>query len=201
MFTGSWAFPSGSDGKEFVCDTGDPGLIPGSERSPGEGNDNHSSILAWKIPWTELPGGLQSMGLQRVRHDWVTDTLQALGPGHLCQGDMILPPQYWTGWSWMEQQLDHMFAFLCIYASAHICSFTLRKVTTDSSKEHAVMERKMGNAERSLLEQVTSTPSSGGGGRTFCLKSTQEHSLVTSPFWVRSLGKQLRLFAPPVFHH
>ena len=30
---------------------------------------NHSSILAWKIPWTEEPGGLQSMGLPRVRHD------------------------------------------------------------------------------------------------------------------------------------
>ena len=29
----------------------------------------HSSMLAWKIPWTEEPGGLQSMGLQRVRHD------------------------------------------------------------------------------------------------------------------------------------
>ena len=32
----------------------------------------HSSILAWRIPWTEDPGRLQSMGLQRVRHDWVT---------------------------------------------------------------------------------------------------------------------------------
>ena len=32
----------------------------------------HSSTLAWKIPWTEEPGGLQSMGLQRVRHDWAT---------------------------------------------------------------------------------------------------------------------------------
>ena len=32
----------------------------------------HSSILAWKIPWTEKPGRLQSMGLQRVRHDWAT---------------------------------------------------------------------------------------------------------------------------------
>ena len=29
----------------------------------------HSSILTWKIPWTEEPGGLQSMGFQRVRHD------------------------------------------------------------------------------------------------------------------------------------
>ena len=33
----------------------------------------HSSILAWKIPWTEEPGRLQSMGLQRVRHDWATE--------------------------------------------------------------------------------------------------------------------------------
>ena len=32
----------------------------------------HSSILAWRIPWTEKPGGLQSMGSQRVGHDWAT---------------------------------------------------------------------------------------------------------------------------------
>ena len=32
----------------------------------------HSRIHAWKVPWTEEPGGLQSMGSQRVRHDWVT---------------------------------------------------------------------------------------------------------------------------------
>ena len=38
----------------------------------------HSSILAWKIPWTEEPGRLQSMGLQRVRHDLVTNTFTAL---------------------------------------------------------------------------------------------------------------------------
>ena len=34
----------------------------------------HSSILAWRIPWTEEPGGLQSIALQRVRHDWTTNT-------------------------------------------------------------------------------------------------------------------------------
>ena len=32
----------------------------------------HSSILAWKIPWTKEPGGLQSMGLQRIEHNWAT---------------------------------------------------------------------------------------------------------------------------------
>ena len=36
----------------------------------------HSSILAWKIPWTGEPGGLQSMGLQRVGHDLVTKQQQ-----------------------------------------------------------------------------------------------------------------------------
>ena len=35
----------------------------------GEGNGTHSSTLAWKIPWTEEPGGLQSMGSRRVGHD------------------------------------------------------------------------------------------------------------------------------------
>ena len=37
----------------------------------------HSSILAWRIPWTEEPGGLQSIGSQRVGQDWVTDTYLA----------------------------------------------------------------------------------------------------------------------------
>ena len=45
-------------------DTNDMGSIPASGRSPGVGNGNHSSILAWKIPQTEEPGGLLSMGSQ-----------------------------------------------------------------------------------------------------------------------------------------
>ena len=46
-----------------------------SQEDPLEkGVVTHSSILAWRIPWTEEPGGLQSMGLQRVRHDWVANT-------------------------------------------------------------------------------------------------------------------------------
>ena len=48
---------------------------------------NHSSILAWKIPWTEEPGGLQSMGLPRVRHDWVTNTFSL---------SLSLPNQSWV---------------------------------------------------------------------------------------------------------
>ena len=62
-------FPGGSEVKNLPANAGDMGLIPGFGRSPGEGNGNHSSLLAWEIPWTEELGGLQSTGLQRVRHD------------------------------------------------------------------------------------------------------------------------------------
>ena len=51
-----------------------------------KGMATHSSILAWRIPWTEEPGGLQSMGLQRVGHDWVTNTFT-------CQPELLLT---WT---------------------------------------------------------------------------------------------------------
>ena len=49
------------------ANSGDLGLIPWSGRCPGEGNDAsvHSSILAWEIPWTGEPGGLQSMGVTK----------------------------------------------------------------------------------------------------------------------------------------
>ena len=55
--------------KESVCNAGDPGLIPGSGRSLEEEMATHSSVLAQKIPWTEDPGDLLSIGLQRVRQD------------------------------------------------------------------------------------------------------------------------------------
>ena len=58
--------PGGSEGKASLCSVGNPGLVPGWRRSPGEGNGIHSSTLAWKIPWKEEPGRLQSMGSQRV---------------------------------------------------------------------------------------------------------------------------------------
>ena len=66
-------FPDGSDGKESAYNAGDPGSIPGSGRLPREGMAIHSSILAWRIPWIEEPGGLESMRSQRVRHDWATN--------------------------------------------------------------------------------------------------------------------------------
>ena len=59
--------------KKLPAKTGDgrdSGLIPGLGRSPGRGHVVYSSILVWGTPWTEEPGGLQSMGSQRVERDW-----------------------------------------------------------------------------------------------------------------------------------
>ena len=66
---GVLGLPGVSDGKESACNAGNPGSMPGPERTLGKGMATHSSILAWRILWTEESGGLQSMGSQRVRHN------------------------------------------------------------------------------------------------------------------------------------
>ena len=112
MLMYSRGLPHSSVSKESASNAGDPGLIPGSGRSPEEGIGyplhysraslvaqlvknppatreswvwflgredpleehmaTHSSFLAWRIPWTEEPGRLQSMGSQRFGHNWAT---------------------------------------------------------------------------------------------------------------------------------
>ena len=70
------------------CNIGDSGdvvleryLIPGLERSHGGGNDNPLQYSCWKkIPGTEEPGGLQSMGSQKVKHGWVIEQSQVWYP-------------------------------------------------------------------------------------------------------------------------
>ena len=65
----------------------------------------HTSILAWRIPWTEEPGGLQSMGSQRVRYDWATNIF--------------------TWWSFTETQFTYQIVHsLKIYNSLHFSAFT-----------------------------------------------------------------------------
>ena len=74
---------------------GDVGLIPGSGRSPGVGDGTHSSILAWRIPRTVEPAGLQSTGLQGVGHDGAAKrdtTAQRTG-----RGKTIIQQDVFTG--------------------------------------------------------------------------------------------------------
>ena len=66
----STGFPGGSDNKESACTMQKTQVQSlGRDHPLEEGMATHCSILAWRIPWTEEPGGLQSMGLQRVEHD------------------------------------------------------------------------------------------------------------------------------------
>ena len=103
----------------------------------------HSSILAWRIPWREEPGRLQSMGLQRVRHNWVTSLFQSLNRvacHSLLQG--IFPTQGSNPhplhcrlilycWATRETPLKHMlsFYFRCchIFVFGTLCFVWLRK--------------------------------------------------------------------------
>ena len=65
----SWGFLVAQTIKNLTANAGDPGSIPGWEDPLEKGMAAHPSIFAWRIPWTEKPGGLQSMGSQRDRHD------------------------------------------------------------------------------------------------------------------------------------
>ena len=64
-------FPGGS---EFTCNAETQVQSLGREELLEKGIATHSSVLAWRIPWTKEPGGLQSMGSQRVRHNWAIKT-------------------------------------------------------------------------------------------------------------------------------
>ena len=74
-------FPGGSDGKESACSAGDLGLTLGWEDALEKGKATPSSILAWRIPWTEEPDGLQSVESQsRTRPSDQTTTVPSPDP-------------------------------------------------------------------------------------------------------------------------
>ena len=82
----------------------------------------HSSILAWRIPWTEEPARLQSTGSQRVGHDWVTSLSLSQRP--LCL------VQVFNG----SKTKGSMF--LCIYRSIHVCVYTRVCVCVSHTHTH-----------------------------------------------------------------
>ena len=95
-------FPGGSDSKESACNAEDPGSMLGGEDPLKTGMATHSSILAWRIPGIEEPGGLQSLRLQGVGHDLVTKQLHppwkgaylhkiSMGHDSICRSDWLKP--------------------------------------------------------------------------------------------------------------
>ena len=98
------SFPGGPEVKVSACNAGDASSIPGSGRSSGEGN-THSSILVWRIPWTEEPGRLHPTGSQKVRHDWATSRKE--------KSDHQIPfytQLIWAGILGQRKYLRNMFA-------------------------------------------------------------------------------------------
>ena len=81
-------FPGGSDSEDSVCNAGDRVRSLGWEDRLEKGMGTHSCILAWRIPSTGEPGGLQSMGLWSVRYDWATNTSTFLS---ILNGDAAQP--------------------------------------------------------------------------------------------------------------
>ena len=99
-------FPGGSDGKESACNAGDLDSIPGLEDPLEKVMATHSSIHGWEIPWREEPGEPQSMGWQRVEHDWANNTFSREG--------------------YLEQKSHFYFSFsLFTYVSPILWSFLL----------------------------------------------------------------------------
>ena len=92
----------------------------GREDPLEKGSATHSSIFAWKIPWAEEPGGLQSMGLQTVGDDWVRLKKKKISPLSI-QTFLAFPQQY--EWSpLISQHISFSFSIFCKTASVQFSS-------------------------------------------------------------------------------
>ena len=119
-----WVFPDGMVGKEFACSAGDTAWSLGWKDPLGEGMAAHSSIVAWEIPWTEEPGGLQSMG---CKESDMTERAHARTLTHTCSlytQFNITVPLLWVRESFKHSgrtslRLTVAVAFLC-----HILCFS-----------------------------------------------------------------------------
>ena len=101
--------------KESACNVEDLGSIPGSGRSLEKGMATHFSILTWRIPWTEEPGRLQSMGSQRVKHNGATNTFFTFSQWNT---SILLTTD--TKWKWRS-----LCIFVRLYSTSKRCVTTL----------------------------------------------------------------------------
>ena len=96
----------------------------GWEDSLEKGMATHSSILVWRIPWTEEPGGVQSMGSQRAGHDWATKTF-TFNNNRVC----YLRSTYYVP---VAKQSTFMYIFLIILTKSY---FTAKECTAKQEWE------------------------------------------------------------------
>ena len=140
----------------------------------------HSSTLAWKIPWMEEPGRLQSMGSQRVRHDWTTWL-------------SLFTFMHWKGngnplqCSYLENPRDGGAWWAAVYGVAQ--SWTRLKLLSSSSSRLLCPWNSLGKNTKVgcyslLLQGICQTPGSNPGllnGACMCAKSLQSCQTLCDP--------------------
>ena len=136
--------------------------VPKSRRSPGEGTANHSGSLAWVIPQTEEPGGLQFMGSQRVGYDWATKHAYPHTQTHT---GLYLVRQNHETISLVLQKFNYQNSMLSIYMSLNskstsstyiFCSLMLRQI-----QENALLTASASSTESRVIrrqEEEKETP-------------------------------------------
>ena len=84
----------------------------------------HCSILVWRIPWTQEPGGLQSMGWQRVGHNWVTNTCDFTNPALV-----TFLPSLFVLTLWIDKDLEpyYYYGYFCGVTVALLTIFSILK--------------------------------------------------------------------------
>ena len=131
-------FPCGSADEESACNAGDLGSIPWSGKSPGEGNGYLFQFFAWRIPWTEQPGELRSMGLQSVGHTWATDAhTHTYGVWRTGQSKQFQVGPHILAWRdfymvriWVGKQGSILFLFISA-SNTHVNGIKREKKDTD----------------------------------------------------------------------
>ena len=105
-------FPCGSDSNESACKAGVLGSIPGSRRSPGEGNGYPLQFSCLENSRDRGAVRLQSMGSQRVGHDWVTNTFFQTRDQQASRTDV---PGWWTGILTFQPSPFSLLPWLCLF--------------------------------------------------------------------------------------
>ena len=106
-------FPGGSNGKESAWNAGDLGSVPCQEDPLEEDMAIHSSIFAWRVPLTQEPGGLQYVGLQRVKDDWAWTLSRTTGQS------LGLHVASWLLWPWSTMKKNQWESSFNKGTSAH----------------------------------------------------------------------------------
>ena len=167
----------------------------------------HSSILAWKIPWTEEPGGLQSMGLQRVGHDWAPLITYLSACGMRFEREHSIIPLCSKQVCAHSQSCNFLFLFQSLLPHSHFKFFRYRGQVLSFYKEQFLPNdtgfKKLffflcQNAATKELSSTQLWPSSVNGGAELPTLSSDplfDHSKLLQDSWVERwlAGETMRL--------